>query len=611
MTDEFSFDACLCYSRRDLLKVRRLAEKLKNANLRVWFDEWERQEGPGVGVDTQQGLASSRALILCMSEAAFGPEWGHLERQTMAFRDPSNRSRRFLPVLLEDCNIREQVRRFHRYDWQDESRESLEGLVAALRLARSANRPVSESFHHENELNFQSIVELYGHNGSITSIAITSDSRFALTAGTDGTLRIWDLSWQEREEGVAPEEHFLLASNLDPIHACAVSPDDKIAVSAGLDDSVRFWDLSGKKRLAVLRCPGQSVSALRILPGNRRVVCGCDDGVLRVWEIKNQVCINEVQATDCRISSIALSGDGRIAIVGSAEGKLESWDLRRMERTTEFPGHSREILATALNVNGDLVLSSGRDGTVRLWDLKKKKEVAILEGNQGSVRAVSFSHGDNLAISVGDDGVRAWHVPSGETIGTLIKAFGVAALTPDGTRLVTALPNCHLELWKLTWSENRGPKRPAPMKVAEKPVASQTVRYTNAKVVLLGDSGSGKTGLSNRLVDDRYDLTESTHGMSIRRLKCPASEEDGTEREVWLWDLAGQDDYRLIHQFFLSEVSLAVVVTDPQSDDPFAPVDAWLKGLATATRESAPEGYETFGRGTNRPWRNEGERGKD
>ena len=43
----------------------------------------------------------------------------------------------------------------------------------------------------------------------------------------------------------------------------------------------------------------------------------------------------------------------------------------------------------------------------------------------------------------------------------------------------------------------------------------------NAKVVLLGDSGVGKTGLALRLWHDRWEKTESSHGMEIQRLVLP------------------------------------------------------------------------------------------
>jgi GTPase SAR1 family protein len=109
-------------------------------------------------------------------------------------------------------------------------------------------------------------------------------------------------------------------------------------------------------------------------------------------------------------------------------------------------------------------------------------------------------------------------------------------------------------------------------------------RYTNAKVVLVGESGVGKTGLALRLAEDRWQETGSTHGMNVWRLNLPEVETDGMEREVWLWDFAGQPDYRLIHQLYMDETALALMVIDPQRDDPFEPLDHWERALSVAVK---------------------------
>jgi GTPase SAR1 family protein len=75
-----------------------------------------------------------------------------------------------------------------------------------------------------------------------------------------------------------------------------------------------------------------------------------------------------------------------------------------------------------------------------------------------------------------------------------------------------------------------------------------TRRYVNAKVVLIGEGTVGKTSLAHRLVEDRYVIRDRTHGMNVWRLDLPLSPEATLERETLLWDLAGQEDYRLIHQ---------------------------------------------------------------
>lgn len=55
-------------------------------------------------------------------------------------------------------------------------------------------------------------------------------------------------------------------------------------------------------------------------------------------------------------------------------------------------------------------------------------------------------------------------------------------------------------------------------------------------------------------------------------------------REVWLWDFAGQPDYRLIHQLYMNETALGVIVFDPQDHNPFEEIEYWEKALSAATK---------------------------
>jgi hypothetical protein len=58
-------------------------------------------------------------------------------------------------------------------------------------------------------------------------------------------------------------------------------------------------------------------------------------------------------------------------------------------------------------------------------------------------------------------------------------------------------------------------------------------------------------------------------------------------REIFLWDLAGQPGYRLVHQLHLSQADLALVLFDSRSEtDPFAGVRYWARALRQVERNS-------------------------
>src|SRR5258708_2437936 len=134
MTDRFTYDVFLSHNSKDKPRVRKLAEELYAAGLRVWFDEWVLKPGDDIYLAIERGLEAARAQVLCLSPAPLGSEWVALERSTAIFRDPTNAGRRFIPLLLADCELPDALRRYKYLDYRLEAKEAFAELLAACRF---------------------------------------------------------------------------------------------------------------------------------------------------------------------------------------------------------------------------------------------------------------------------------------------------------------------------------------------------------------------------------------------------------------------------------------------------------------------------------------------
>ena len=133
MSAKFQFDVFVSHNAKDKPRVRRLAERLKQAGLRVWFDEWTVRSGDIIALKVDEGLEQSRVLLLCISPNALASGWVDLERSTAIHRDPSNEGRRFIPLLLADCDLPDTLRRYNYVDF----REGAEGAMTTSRFKQS------------------------------------------------------------------------------------------------------------------------------------------------------------------------------------------------------------------------------------------------------------------------------------------------------------------------------------------------------------------------------------------------------------------------------------------------------------------------------------------
>jgi Leucine-rich repeat (LRR) protein len=88
-----------------------------------------------------------------------------------------------------------------------------------------------------------------------------------------------------------------------------------------------------------------------------------------------------------------------------------------------------------------------------------------------------------------------------------------------------------------------------------------------AKLLIVGEGGAGKTSLAKKIENPKYELTEedSTKGIEVIRWTFPM--QDGRTFRANIWDFGGQEIYHATHQFFLTKRSLYVLVADTRKED--------------------------------------------
>ena len=94
------------------------------------------------------------------------------------------------------------------------------------------------------------------------------------------------------------------------------------------------------------------------------------------------------------------------------------------------------------------------------------------------------------------------------------------------------------------------------------------------KIIVVGDSGVGKTNLINRFASDKFDTnSKATIGVEFvyKTLKI---NKDVIKVEVW--DTAGQERYRAITSSYYKGAKGAIIVYDITNEDSFNNVESWM-----------------------------------
>jgi WD40 repeat protein len=321
----------------------------------------------------------------------------------------------------------------------------------------------------------QELLSLRPHNGPVHGVGFSPDGKTLASASADGTTKLWDVSrWTSPSpvQSVSQSSEVLLPTRQYGPHGIGVNcvayvPGGMQIVSAGSDGTLRSWDLRSSAEIRRFTGHAGPVEGVAVSPDGETILSCGQDKSLRLWELATGKEIRRFLGHTGWVYGVAFSPDGKRALSagtswgGEAGNFLCLWDVQTGREIRRFHGHGDAILGVSFAPDGRRAISASFDRSVRLWDMETGRELRHFP-HTSRVYAVAFSpDGRNIASGCGGsslkDGavfdpvncvVRLWDAGTGREMRQFrghTAGIRAVAWSPDGHFLLSATSGEHFD----------------------------------------------------------------------------------------------------------------------------------------------------------------------
>ena len=284
-----------------------------------------------------------------------------------------------------------------------------------------------------------------GHANYVYSVVFSSDGSRIVSASKDKTIKLWDAATGSLLRTTQ------LQSRAKELWHIALSPDGTLALSGQSDSpsdgTMKLWDAATGRLLRSFPAEAYTgVFAVAFSPDGRRALSSGGKlgsrAKVKLWDVATGRLLRSFEGheTFTTVDRVAFSPDGTRVLSGSWDKTMNLWDAASGQLLRTFT-HPESVTAVAFSPDGKLVVSGSHDKTARLWDAASGRFLHAFPGHYWRVSAVTFTPDGSRVLSGGYGySMKVWDVTTGklaQEFGGRQKFFSRPAYSPDGTFILS------------------------------------------------------------------------------------------------------------------------------------------------------------------------------
>jgi len=320
------------------------------------------------------------------------------------------------------------------------------------------------------------------HAGRINNIEFNAQGDVFVSAGTDGSTCVWQVSdgknlfcadspGSVNDAVFSPVANIIVTGDSEGYVQIISASDGTVTKQIPLGSPIRDIDIQKNGRFAAATSDNGKITLIDLItlaksgvdlegtnikfaafsPSGLQIATGSSSGVVSLWNLIQSNQVLNTRKHNGGILTLEFSPNGAYLVTGGADGAVVVTEPKTGNEKFRVY-HDDQVKDIAFNPNGSWFVTVSNDRKIRVWDINNGRQILSMSQNN-FVQAVKVSADGQWIATTGDDKtVRVWNASTGTEIFQIpIKGKGtVLGFSKDGKYLIAGDQNGYIYIWDIS-----------------------------------------------------------------------------------------------------------------------------------------------------------------
>ncbi len=241
----------------------------------------------------------------------------------------------------------------------------------------------------------------FGKNG-FRSLAISPNSRIIAAGSVEGAILVWEFDGNFDAKTNSDIKPIVLIGHNGIVASLSFGQDNQDLASAGTDKTLRIWNLKNPQNSQIIERSNDKLTEVAFSPDGVYLARASEDGSIYFYQAKD---LSKkpiiMESSGKSITSIAFHHSSKFFAAGNSSGLVKVWNLNLFNaKPIELIGHISIISAIKFSDKSSQIATASYDGSIRLWNYETLTLQPIVITNiDGWIYTIAFGPKSNQIIS--------------------------------------------------------------------------------------------------------------------------------------------------------------------------------------------------------------------